>query len=33
MAKYIYMEDSILEGFEKLPKVAKTEKMQKVITM
>ncbi|CAG9313670.1 unnamed protein product [Blepharisma stoltei] len=29
MAKYVYMEDSVLEGLEKLPKVAKTDKMQK----
>ena len=28
MAKYIYMEDSILEGLEKLPKLASTREMQ-----
>ena len=28
MAKYIYMEDSILEGLEKLPKLACTREMQ-----
>ena len=28
MAKYVYMEDSILEGLEKLPKLACTREMQ-----
>ena len=31
MAKYIYMEDSILESLEKLPKLANTREMQKRI--
>ena len=31
MAKYIYMEDSILEGLEKLPKLACTREMQQRI--
>ena len=28
MAKYIYMEDSVIEGLEKLPKLASTKEMQ-----
>lgn len=32
MARYVYIEDSILEAFEKLPYEAKTREMQKVKT-